>query len=326
MMDDVARKSPRARIGAIDTARGLALIAMAVYHFSWDLSYFGYVDPVMVTHGGWKIFARTIASSFLILVGVSLVLAHGSGIRWRKFGLRLAEIIAAAALITLATYYFSPDSYIFFGILHEIALASLLGLAFLRLPPLILFALAAFFVAAPWYLARPAFDHPALWWIGLSTINPRTNDYVPLFPWFGPVLLGIGLARLAIASGALKVAARLSARPARLDRGLRFIGRHALAFYLLHQPILFGLVFLFAQVHPAPRPSRTELFGHACEAQCAPGRDETFCRNFCICVTAELQSEKLFSDVYEGRIDTQTDPRIARMSAECTQRAQQSGQ
>ena len=322
MLDNAAAKSRSARIGAIDMARGLALLAMAVYHFTWDLSYFGYVDPVMVTHGGWKISARTIASSFLILVGVSLVLAHRNGIRWRKFWLRLVEIVGAAALITVATYYFSPDSYIFFGILHEIALASVLGLAFLRLPSAIVFAAAALFIAAPYYLGNPAFDHPALWWIGLSTINPRTNDYVPLFPWFGPVLAGIGIARIAGRTGALKVAARISLSPAKLDEGLRFLGRHALAFYLAHQPILFGLVFLFAQVHPAPRPSQTELFGHACEAQCTPGRSEGFCRSFCRCVTGQLQSEGLFQDVYNGRIDTQTDPRVARMSAECTQRAE----
>ncbi|MGB5799766.1 MAG: heparan-alpha-glucosaminide N-acetyltransferase domain-containing protein, partial [Mesorhizobium sp.] len=33
------------RIVAIDVARGLALLAMASYHFTWDLGFFGYTDP-----------------------------------------------------------------------------------------------------------------------------------------------------------------------------------------------------------------------------------------------------------------------------------------
>ena len=61
------------RIEAIDLARGIALVAMAVYHFTWDLEFFGYLEPRTTAVGGWKLFARVIASSFLFLVGVSLV-------------------------------------------------------------------------------------------------------------------------------------------------------------------------------------------------------------------------------------------------------------
>jgi uncharacterized membrane protein len=321
-MDIAAPKSDRPRIGAIDAARGLALLAMAVYHFTWDLSYFGYVDPIMVTHGGWKLFARAIASSFLVLVGVSLVLAHGGTIRWRRFGIRLLQIAAAAGAITVATYFFSPDSYIFFGILHEIALASVLGLLFLRMPAALVAALASFFVAAPFYLASPVFNHPALWWIGLSTLDPRTNDYVPLFPWFGAVLAGIAVTRIGQQTGALKAASRIDLPTRRLDEGLRFLGRHALAFYLLHQPILFGLVFLFAQMHPAVRPSPPELFGASCEAQCSQTQDHGFCQRFCRCVIDDLQAAKLFDDVYKGRINPQSDPRITGMSEHCSMRAE----
>lgn len=73
------------RIDTIDLARGLALVAMAIYHFAWDLEFFGYAEPGLTALPGWKLFARSIASSFLFLVGVSLVLAHGRGIRWKGF-------------------------------------------------------------------------------------------------------------------------------------------------------------------------------------------------------------------------------------------------
>ncbi|TKB32225.1 MAG: DUF1624 domain-containing protein, partial [Mesorhizobium sp.] len=63
------------RIVAIDVARGVALLAMASYHFTWDLEFFGYADPGLTAFGWWKFYARCIASTFLFLVGVSLFLA-----------------------------------------------------------------------------------------------------------------------------------------------------------------------------------------------------------------------------------------------------------
>ena len=85
--------------------------------------------------------------------------------------------------------------------MHEIALASLLGLAFLRLPALVTLAAAALVIAAPWYARSAFFDHPWLWWIGLSSVDPRSNDYVPVFPWFGAVLAGMRRLQLAYGAG-----------------------------------------------------------------------------------------------------------------------------
>ena len=178
-------QQPTRRIDAIDIARGAALVAMAIYHFTWDLEFFGYLDPGMTAVGGWKLFARCIASSFLFLVGVSLFLAHGRFIRWPGFLRRFAMVAGAALAISIVTYIAVPGGFIFFGILHQIALASLLGLAFLRLPALLTLLIAAAVIAAPHYLRSEFFNPPWWWWTGLSASFPRSNDYVPVFPWFG---------------------------------------------------------------------------------------------------------------------------------------------
>lgn len=309
------------RLARIDIARGIALIAMAIYHTGWDYEFFGYLDPGTTGHGGWRLFARIIASSFLMLVGFSLVLAHRQGIRWRPFGIRLAQIAAAALAITLATWFITPDSFVFFGILHEIALASVLALLFLRAPIPVLLIAAAVVIAAPFYLRSAVFDHPALWWVGLSTINPRSNDYVPLFPWFGAVLAGMALARLFERFRLMPLLQNGTGLPL-LDRPLQFIGRHSLAFYLIHQPVLISCVFLFSQLFPPHAASPQTIFAGSCEQSCAANNGAQFCRRFCSCVIGELEKADMFDDVFAGRIDTQSDPTVLEIAGACTSRSE----
>jgi uncharacterized membrane protein len=234
------------RIVALDLARTLALIGMAVFHFTWDLEFFGYITPGTTLQGGWAIFARLVAASFLFLVGVSLVLAHGDGIRWPGFLRRLAMIAGAAALITAATAYAVPHAFIFFGMLHSIAVASVLGLLFLRAPPWLLLAAAVAVWLLPALAASPAFDTRWLAWTGLAATPPASFDFVPVTPWFTATLAGIAFARGADRAG---LWTRLRARePGPLLRALAWPGRHSLAVYLLHQPVLLGLLWLFSRV------------------------------------------------------------------------------
>lgn len=307
--------STRMRLGRIDIARGLALVAMAIYHSGWDFEFFGYMDPGTTAHGGWRLFARCIASSFLVLVGFSLFLAHGRAIRWQAFGKRMLQICAAAAAISAVTYYISPSDFIFFGILHQIALASLLGLAFLRLPTPLTLIVAVIVVIAPLYARSVFFDHPALAWVGLSSIDPRSNDYVPLFPWFGAVLFGIALARLC---EQLNLMHWLSGgiRPLWLQQGLTFIGRHSLAFYLIHQPVLIGLVFILSHIVP---PTVTNVaFVNACQQNCQQDADANTCQRFCGCVVDQLEARKIASAVYSGRVDDKINAAIQESAQMCS--------
>ncbi len=306
------------RIDAIDVARGLALLAMASYHFTWDLGFFGYTDASLTAFGGWKLYARSIASTFLFLVGVSLVLAHGRKIRWRGFWKRFAMVVAAAAAISAATFAVTPGDFIFFGILHEIAVASVLGLLFLRLPALLTAVVAALVIAAPLYLRLPLFDHPSLWWVGLSKVIPRSNDYVPLFPWFGAVLAGIAAAKLASTSGLLAWLGTFSA--ARWARPLVFIGRHSLAFYLVHQPVLIACVWLFSQIAPPPVQPRQESFLQSCAASCEETRDSAFCTAYCACMLDALGEDGTLDRLYGSGRSPELTAHVADLAGMCTAR------
>lgn len=302
------------RIAAIDIARGTALAAMAVYHFAWDLEFFGYAEPGMTAVGGWKLFARCIAASFLFLVGVSLVLAHGNGIAWRGFRRRWLMVAASAAAITVATWFAVPDTFIFFGILHQIALASLLGLAFLRLPAWLVALCAALVAALPLLFRSTLFDAWPLLWVGLSATLPRSNDYVPLFPWFAAVLAGIAACRLAEKRGLLPRLAALG--PWKPTAPLAFAGRHSLAVYLLHQPVLIGALWLFAQIAP-PQPATAETLLGLCRRECAEIRDAAFCEAYCACVVdAVVAADRLDEAFAEGQ-DDETQGWLRAVAGQC---------
>jgi uncharacterized membrane protein len=234
--------TPAPRLPLVDALRGFAVAQMIVYHFIYDLNYFGWLDLGMTRNQPWLGWRTAIVSQFLLLVGVSLVLRLARRPAWRDFWLRWAQIAAAAALVSLGSWLMFGPRFIYFGILHFIAVALLASrlLAPLREWNLVLAAaalLAWLGYSDPWFNAAPANI------VGFVTEKPRTEDYVPLFPWLAATLAGVGLGALWQRRGFALAPAwqRLNARPPRL---LVWLGTWALTVYLVHQPILIGLLWL----------------------------------------------------------------------------------
>ncbi|PST24563.1 DUF1624 domain-containing protein [Mesorhizobium plurifarium] len=310
------------RIALLDALRGLALVAMALYHFVWDLEFFGYVAAGTAGTGGWRMFARLIAGSFLFLAGYSLVLGQLPNLRPRAFAMRFAKIAGAAALISIGTWFAFPQSFIFFGILHAIAAASLVGLLFLKLPAAVSFLAAAAAFAAPFHLRSSVFDVPALWWVGLSETIPRSNDYVPLLPWLAPFLIGLGTAKLLHPAFSAWRSRSAGTGEAPWIAPLAFGGRHSLLVYLIHQPLLIAAVYLFSLAVPAPTPDPAQAYRLNCERACSNGNSAISCSAFCGCTLDRLREQNLFDDLNLGKIDVNTDERIARIAGQCTMDAQ----
>jgi hypothetical protein len=134
-----------------------------------------------------------------------------------------------------------PKSWVYFGVLHFMIVASVAALAFIRLSTANLIIGAALFIAGVTF-SSPVFDHPWLNWIGLVTRKPVTEDYVPLLPWFGIVLAGM-FAGKRIAQVKQSVAAWQWSPAGPAGRSLAWAGRHSLTIYMVHQPLLMGLLF-----------------------------------------------------------------------------------
>ena len=254
MPDPAPGAAGSARLPLIDLARAFALLHMVLFHLGRDLDT---VAPGLAGAYGfsfapaWQGWAVSIAGSFVFLAGASLQLAHGRGLRTRAFLRRLALLVAAAAAVSLATYVTFPGQWVRFGILHSIAASSVVGLAFLRLPPWVTAGAGAGAVALGLAVGGPEqpfapFDGPLWLWTGLGQPGVWMMDYEPLLPWTGPFLLGMAAARGDEARGWL---AALRGRPrGRLWDRLAWPGRHSLWIYLAHQPILVGAILLWIRL------------------------------------------------------------------------------
>ncbi|HET9046495.1 MAG TPA: heparan-alpha-glucosaminide N-acetyltransferase [Casimicrobiaceae bacterium] len=235
---DGVRASSATRIAAIDALRAVAVYAMIGYHFAFDLRYFGVIradfehDPVCLVIRG------AILASFLLLAGVSLVLADRAGVSARRFWRHVGEIAACALLVSTGSYLMFPKSYIWFGVLHAIALTLIIARPFAR-KPVAAAAIGFVVIAAGLLITSRAFDSRALGWIGFMTVKPYTEDYVPLFPWAGGVFLGIALGDFLARHNFAPIAAL-----DRMPRWFTLLGRHTLLVYMVHQPILLGVLWL----------------------------------------------------------------------------------
>jgi uncharacterized membrane protein len=293
------------RWAMLDAARGLAVLAMVVFHLIWDLGHFGYIEASIPWSAPVRAFGHSIAFSFLFIAGLSLSLAHRREFRPRAFWRRLAIVAGAAALVSAGTYVAFPTALVFFGILHCIAAASLLSVPFLFLPWPAALAAGVLFFVAPWWLASPAFDSKWLLWLGLSTIEPSTLDWRPLFPWAGATLLGVGaggflLSRFHRNGGGVSEGSWRSGSGMGSESGPRewlpFLGRHSLPIYLGHQPLLFAI--FAALVIVAPPPENTGAFIAACEKGCLDeGAEPSLCHDACVCTAQEAMRSKALENV-----------------------------
>ncbi len=218
------------RVFEIDFLRGVAIALMVIFHINFNLNHFGYIDIDIYRGIEWQIFRAVIVSLFLLLVGVGLLLAYENGIDFKKLMKRLFILFFASLLITIATKFIFPKSWIYFGIIHFIFVASIVGLLFVNYPNLSLVVgvgiLAGYFLGFLSLSWMYDFLKPIL------NLPKHSEDLARFFPWFGVVLIGIFLGKHQLFH--LKVSQNY------ITQKLALFGRHSLIIYLIHQPILFG--------------------------------------------------------------------------------------
>ena len=225
------------RLFALDALRVFAILMMIAYHFIYDLKYFGYVDWNTPLGDGFRQWRTSIVFGFVFAMGISMGIAHSRGRNQRSFLIRLGQIFACAMLISVVSIFMFPVSYIYFGILHFMTLASLLTYALVGKPRLAL-GLGAAIVLAFWTGLVPYG-----WPINLiSGLPGYTEDFVSPFPWFGVALIGLALGEFYTHRRERHTALTNWNIGGPIGKTIDFAGKRSLLIYMIHQPILFGLI------------------------------------------------------------------------------------
>ncbi|WP_371365582.1 hypothetical protein SRRS_02980 [Sporomusa rhizae] len=221
------------RIAEIDCCRGIAILLMIVFHLVFDLAYF-YHWPLTYLDGFWYYQGKTAAILFMLLSGISSLFSSNPFRRG-------IMILATGAVISMATYFYDPASYIRFGTLHLLGVAMLASPLFIQLKAVELLIAGTVIIATGRLTATLTTPTTYLLPLGISPPDFASLDYYPLIPWLGIVLYGMAAGKLIYRNKQPKFPAAGAYRPV---QWLSRLGKHSLIIYLVHQPIL--LLFLLA--------------------------------------------------------------------------------
>ncbi|WP_255420780.1 DUF1624 domain-containing protein [Paucibacter sp. KBW04] len=239
--------SGAARQQRLDALRGAAVVWMACFHFAFDLNHFGWIQQDFYRDPVWTGQRTVIVSLFLLCAGMGQALALHQGLSWPRFWRRWAQVAGCALAVSLGSWLMYPRSFISFGVLHGMAVMLLiLRLAGPRLSNWLAVGLGALALALPSLFSHPFFDSRWTNWLGLVTHKPITEDFVPVLPWLGVMLWGFALARWLLAKHSLLLSGGLP----KIFEPLAVLGRWSLSFYMIHQPVLIGLLTLVQYLRP----------------------------------------------------------------------------
>lgn len=235
------------RLDSIDALRGVAIVWMTIFHLCFDLAYFGWLQEDFYRDPFWTAQRTAIVSLFLFCAGLGQAVAVEQGQTWARFWKRSAQVAACAVLVTLGSLWMFPKSFIYFGVLHGIAVMLVVVRATAGWGRW-LWVAGAVAIAMKWVAAWAVTQYPALdflnartWnWLGLVSRKPVTEDYVPLIPWLGVLWWGMAAGQWLLVNKRAVLARPMPAATAPLS----WLGRWSLTWYMLHQPVMIGALML----------------------------------------------------------------------------------
>ncbi len=264
--------SQKPRNFGIDFVKGVAVIAMILFHLTYDLTQFAvnqrpiFLFPQLY----WKIAPVLIGGTFLFMTGVTLGFqlqttdeknAHAFKILIFRFG----KVFLYALGITVVTLLFLPNSPVYFGILHCISVGGFiigaLSIFFrrhgvkARSQNLILLSIGLLFIGLPYCNGLPEVDFRSSVSVfsilqialGLAVaIKVSMSDYFPLFPFLAFLVFGTLLKFLFETQTLISTQRSFP----RVTQRIAYLGKHSLLVYLLHQPLLLILLWALGFITP----------------------------------------------------------------------------
>ena len=225
--------------GELDALRGVCILCVIVVHFLFDLSFFG---GLSLTLPAWYVFLQEYGGAiFVVLSGVCVTLGSKSVRR----GL---IVFSCGMLITAVTYGMyrlgmsGADVVVKFGVLHLLGVCMLVYPAFKKLPPAALTVLGLVIAITGYAIRGIIVPQRWLFPLGLTYEGFTSSDYFPLFPQLGYFLIGAAIGKTAYREKKTLLPGSFQKTP--VARFFCWCGRQSLFIYLLHQPIVYGLLEL----------------------------------------------------------------------------------
>ena len=245
-------KSTSTRCALLDELRGLDLISMMLYHGMWDLVYlFGVRAP---WYGSWQgeLWQQSICWVFILLSGFCLPLG-------RHPVKRGAMVFGCGALVTAVTLLFMPEDRVVFGVLtllgSAMLLTGLLEKPLRHIPPAAGFAISAalFALTRNVSVGYLGFGSLRLWLPQTLYVNYVTA-YFGFYPWwfystdYFALLLWLFLFWAGYFLYDVVGRQRMEPLHRSVCPPLGWLGRHSLLLYLLHQPVIYGVLLVVFRV------------------------------------------------------------------------------
>jgi uncharacterized membrane protein len=241
------------RVAMLDLARGLAVCLMIVFHTLFDLKTFVSPPSKLATAlpaQFWTALPTLVGTLFFLVLGAAHFEQHRvneyARVGWLRRLAPGAKLLLVALGISVITNFFTPHLAIYFGVLHCMGVAKVLLIPARKLN-LSNLAVGVTLVAAGNCLGPYEIESRWLLWLGVSSRMGSGGDWYPILPWVGVAYLGyFGMQRgrsIALPRIWISGYENIFARPAAL---LRWLGRHSLLIYLLHQPALIGAMRAFS--------------------------------------------------------------------------------
>ena len=241
----------KVRLHLLDEYRGFVLVNMVIYHAIWDLVYIFGCDWSWYKTDGAFYWQQWICWSFILVSGFCWQMSK----RNLKRGM---QVFGAGLVITLATLIFMPDSRVIFGVLTLIGSSMLLMIpcdkVFRKIPP-VAGAIASFLLFLFVYPVNDGYfgfgdkvvvDLPmelySSWistYLGFPQPGFWSTDYFSILPWFFLYAVGYFMYKVISDKGILEKS---------LCPPLGWLGRNSLIIYMLHQPIVYGILYVSMKI------------------------------------------------------------------------------
>ncbi len=219
------------RIWELDFVRGVAILFVVMFHILFDMEFiYGYTIPFE-----WQWLAQ-LAGIFILLAGVCAPFSRSCV----KKGVLLG---CFAMLFTLVTYIYDNEFFVQFGILHQLAFCMLMYPLFKRMKSVWLILLSIVMLVMGIQLNNSISPYPHLYIFGWADANFQSMDWFPIMPYTAYFLLGIVISRCEYSNNQ----SMFKFKQPLLTKPFCFIGRHTLWIYLIHQPVVMGVLELLSK-------------------------------------------------------------------------------